>query len=70
MSQECVARKCTKDMSRGYICPRDVLPANVPGISYILNRYQEYVAGICPKDMLLGQDSGVCCRDSEGHVAG
>lgn len=62
-----------KKMCQGYvagICPRDVLPENVPGISYILNRYQENVAGICSMDMILGQDSGVCCRDSEGHVAG
>lgn len=60
-------------MYQGYvagICPRDVLPGNVPGISYILNRYQENVAGICSMDMILGQDSGVCCRDSEDMLRG
>ena len=52
-----VSRMCCKKIYHGYvawICPRDVLPGNVPEISYMSNRYQEYVPRICYWDKTRG----------------
>ena len=48
-------------MYQGYvagICPRDVLPGNVPGISYIFKQ----VPGKCCRDMFHGYDTGTRLR--------